>query len=200
MRALAKFIDRLLRRALGVYEFTADPEALLRIQITAAPHTLHLPGGDVFKGERVLGLHLWNEHVAPFPRSGPDLAWGLSFQRRFLGSLRAVAREMQRDPRLGGVRAVGASTGALVPGDASTGARVLVRMGFTVTPSPRPMGRFGAFWEDFYSWWLMWAFNPASLRHRRFSAMGRTDLWMSTTDFLKRYAPEIRQDSSHPES
>jgi hypothetical protein len=187
VRALVFAIDRLLRRAHGVYEFTGDPEGLLRLQITHAPRTLHLPGLEVSKGDPVLGLHLWNEQVPPIPPNGPDLAWGLALQRRFVRSLRAVAAEMQRDPRLAVVRAVGASTGVLVPGDASSGVRAFQRLGFAVTPYLPPLGRFGAFWENFYSWWLMWAFNPTSLRHRRFSQMGRTEVWMSADAFLSRY-------------
>jgi hypothetical protein len=187
VRALVFALDRLLRRAHGVYEFTDDPGGVLRLQITEAPHTLHLPGVEVHKGDPVLSLHLWNEQVPPIPPDGPDLAWGLAMQRRFVRSLRAVAAEMQRDPRLAGVHAVGATTGVLVPGDASSGVRAFQRLGFTVTHYRPPLGRFGAFWENLYSWWLMWAYNPASLRHRRFSEMGRTEVWMAAEGFLSRY-------------
>jgi hypothetical protein len=188
MRRLVLFIDRLLRRRLGVYEFSDDPDCLLRLQIAKAPHTLRLPGAVVEKGEPVLGLHLWNDHMRPIPVSGPDLTWGLWLRRNFERSLHLAGREMRRDPRLHGLQAVGATTGALVPGDASSGARVMRHLDFCVGPYPhRRSAWFIDFWENFYSWWLMWAYNPTSLRHRTFSGMVRTEMWMLAADFLRRY-------------
>ena len=188
MRRLILFIDRQLRRHLGVYEFSDDPGCLLRLQVTTAPHTLRLEGAVVENGEPVLGLHLWNEHVPPIPATGPDLTWGLWFRRNFERSLYLVGREMRRDPRLTGLRAVGASTGALVPGDSSPGLRVMRHLGFYAGAYPhRRFAWFIEFWENLYSWWLMQAYNPTSLRHRRFSRMERTEVWMLGSDFLKRY-------------
>jgi hypothetical protein len=185
---LVLLIDRLLRRSLGVYEFSGDPDCLLRIQITVAPHTLRLPGGVVEKGEPVLGLHLWNDRVRPIPATGPDLTWGLWLRRNFERSLHLVGHEMRRDPRLAHVRAVGASTGVLVPGDSSSGVRVMRHLGFYVGPYPhRRFAWFVEFWENLFSWWLMWAYNPTSLRHRSFSGMGRTEVWILTAEFLERY-------------
>ena len=56
-------------------------------------------------------------------------------------------------------------------------------------PYRSPLGRFGEFWENFYAWWLMWAFNAASLRHRRLLHMRRAELWMSAVEFMSRYGP-----------
>ena len=75
MRALMRRIDAWMLRVLGIFEFSDDPECVLRLQITRAPHTLCLNGRVVNAGEPVLELHLWNEHIPPLPPSGPDLAW-----------------------------------------------------------------------------------------------------------------------------
>ena len=203
MRRFVLFIDRLLRRRLGVYEFSDDPDCLLRLQITKAPHTLRLPDGVVEEGEPVLGLHLWNDRMRPIPAGGPDLTWGLWLRRNFERSLHLAGREMRRDPRLKRVRAVGATTGALVPGDASSGIRVMQHLGFHAGPYPhRRFAWFIEFWEDFYSWWLMRAYNPTSLRHRKFSGMGWTEVWMLAADFLKRYggSEETGEAEARPET
>jgi hypothetical protein len=182
------WIDRLLRRRLRVYEFSNDPDCILRLQVTKAQHTLQLAGGVVKKGGPVLGLHLWNERIRPIAPGGPDLTWGLWLRRSSEYSLHLVGRQMRLDPSLAGVQAVGASTGALVPGETSSGLRVMQRLGFAAGPPPRRrFGWFIEFWENFYSWWLIWAYNRGSLRYHRFSGMGRTEVWMLTADFLRRY-------------
>jgi hypothetical protein len=107
--------------------------------------------------------------------------------RLFRGSLKAVARQMLTDPRLAEVRAVGGATALFSP-EGNTGAlRLMQRLGFTVTPYQGPMGRFGEFWENLYSWWLMWTFNTVTLRHRRFLALRRAEIWMPAEGFVKRY-------------
>ena len=186
MRALIRRFDAFLRWALGVYEFSDDDECLLRLQGTRAPHRLDLGDRVVEKGEPVLGLHLWNEHIRPFPPDGPDLRWAVQTRRRFVRSLRAVAVQMNQDPRLASVRAVFAVTAVLpVPQIGAEG--LMARLGFVVIPYQNRLGRFGEFWENLYSWWLIWAFNPAARRGRRMLGLRRSEAWMSAQEFLRRY-------------
>jgi hypothetical protein len=138
-------------------------------------------------GEPVLALHLWNEHVPPLPPDGPDIAWATRSQRLFVRSLRAVAGQMRHDTRLAGVRAVGSATALFAPDDSSGGVRLMQRLGFTVTPYHSPLGHLGEFWENFYSWWIMWTFNAVSLRTRQLIHMRRSEMWMPADEFLSRY-------------
>ncbi len=62
-------------------------------------------------------------------------------------------------------------------------------LGFTVVPFHRPLGRFGEFWENFFSWGLLYTYNAGSLRSREFLRLQRTELWMLADDFIRRYAP-----------
>jgi hypothetical protein len=187
MRALVRHFDALLRWVYGVFEFCDDEDAILRLQVTRAPHALPLGGHAADAGEPVLALHLWNEHLPALPTAGPDLAWAARARRLLIWSLRAVARQMRHDPRLAGVRAVGGVTVLLSPAERPGGARLMQRLGFAVVPYYNPLGRFGEFWEDFYSWWIMWAFNAVSLRHRRLVHLRRVEVWMSAEEFLNRY-------------
>ena len=64
---------------------------------------------------------------------------------------------------------------------------MIQHLGFTVLPCHRPLGAFGEFWENLFSWWLMWAYNPPSLKSRRFWRLQRTEIWMTTAEFFRRY-------------
>jgi hypothetical protein len=187
MRALIRRFDALVRQAIGVFEFCDDEDCLLRLQITRAPHLLSFPGQEVGAGESVLALHLWNEHLPALPEAGPDLAWARRTQRLFIRSLRAAAAQMRLDPRMASVRAVGGITVLFFPGDRSGGILFIQRLGFTVMPYHQPLGRFGEFWENFYTWWIMWTYNPVSLRHRQLFQLRRSEFWMPVEEFLNRY-------------
>jgi YkoP domain len=190
MRAVIRHFDALLRRIYGVFEFSDDVNCLLRLQVAEAPHPFSLSDGvEVQKGDRVLGLHLWNEHVPPIGAAGPDLAWAVRVYRMWLPSLRMAAHWLAREPGLSGVRAVGGATVVAFPDEEGGGTRFLQRLGFDLFPYRGPLGRFGEFWENFYTWGLMWAFNAASLHHRHLLRLRRTEIWMSSQEFLRRYGP-----------
>jgi hypothetical protein len=196
MRPLIRRFDALLSRAYGIFEFCDDGNCVLRLQIAQARRTLCLAGQEVRAGEPVLVLHLWNEHIPPLPQDGPDLAWAARMRRLFVQSLRAVAVQMRRDPRLARVRAVGGVTTLFSPDGRSGGAHFMQRLGFTILPYRSPLGRFGEFWENLYAWWLMWTFNVASLRHRRLLYLRRTELWMPADGFVSRYGPAETAEGS----
>jgi hypothetical protein len=135
----------------------------------------------------VLELHLWNEHIPALPPAGPDLAWASRTRRLFINSLYTVGQLVKIDSRLASVQAVGGVSVLLSDGDRSSGERMIHRLGFEILPYHTRLGRFGEFWENFYSWWLMWAFNPVSLNHRQLLRLERVEFWMPRGEFLKRF-------------
>ena len=137
-------------------------------------------------GDPVLKLHLWNEHVPPIGPAGSDLAWAVSVRRMLIRSLRAAARWLASELGLANVRAIGGVTVLISAGGEGGSLRLMRRLGFDVFPYRGPWGRFGEFWENLYTWGLMWAFNTASLRHK--SLLRRTEVWMSLHTFLKVWA------------
>ena len=188
MRSLIRRFDAFLSRRYGVFTFTDEEDCLLRLQIAAASHSLLLPGQVVQPGDKVLKIHLWNEHV-PIPSSseGYGLVWAKEVQRMFLKSLQAVGRYMQGTSSLADTRAVGGETILLFAGDRRNGERLMKRLGFKVLPYTHPLGRFGEFWENFYSWVLVWTYNPAGLHHRSLFHQRRSEFWISAGDYLARY-------------
>lgn len=188
MRALIRAFDGVLRRAFGVFEFCDEPTCLFRLQVSRVPRIIHLPDGDIPAGAQVVLLHLWNEHMLTITSIGPDVGWAMETYRMMISSLRAVACQIQHDPRLAGVQAVGGMT-VLVPSPDDPGGGGLIRhLGFTVFPYSGSLGRFGEFWENFYTWWIMWAYNVESVRRRQLLRLRRSELWMSVEAFLRRYS------------
>jgi YkoP-like protein len=187
MRVIIRSFDAWLRRTSGVFEFSADPKCLFRLRRTRAPHDLQLPDVEVPASAPVLELHLWNEHMLPIPSEGPDVIWAMQLRKMVIESLHAVGQQFRRDPRLSSVQAVGGVTVLLFTGPHTGAERLFSRLGFRVFPYHNPLGRFGEFWENLYTWGLMWTFNAASLRRRQLLRLRRTEVWLSAREFLRRY-------------
>lgn len=187
MRAVVRRFDRLLRWALGVFEFSDQDHCLLRLQWAQAAHRLQFSDGTVVQpGEPMLFLHLWNEHLPPTGPAWPDLTWAVKVQRMLMRSMQWAARWLADRGDLERVRAVGSVT-VLILLDDGPGQRLAERLGFEVFPYRNPLGRFGEFWENLYTWALMWAYNPASLRGRSLFRLRRAEMWMPVEAFTRRY-------------
>lgn len=169
-------------------ELWDDPEALFHGRLLDSPRPLELEDRTVPSGVPVLELHLRNEHLPEVPAEGTDLAWAAQGRRRLLATLRAVAERLETDPRFTSVQAVGGTT-------ALSGNELFRRMGFTVRRYESSLGRFGVFWENVYSWMLLWAYNPRSLRHRRWRDLERYEAWISREGFLRRFRNDRRSAS-----
>ncbi len=187
MRPLVRAMDALLRRIYGVHEFCDDPDCVLRLRRAKAQHDLFWGEIQVHAGDAVLELHLWNEHIPPLPPQGADLAWAIRFRRMLIRSLHGVATYMASKPDLNTIQAIGGITALLSPANHPGGVRLLERLGFVIIPYRHPLGRFGEFWENLYTWWLMWTFNAASLRRRRVFSLRRLEVWTSRAAFMRRY-------------
>ena len=64
---------------------------------------------------------------------------------------------------------------------------MMQHLGFVVLPYHNPLGRFGVFWENIFSCWLMLAYNETSLHSRHFLKLQRTEIWIIINEFLQRY-------------
>jgi hypothetical protein len=198
MQAIIRRFDRFLRRAQGVFEFWDDPGCMFRARVSKAPHTVRLHDTEIPAGAPVLELHFWNEHMPQIPAEGPSLSLALQGQRMLVTSLQKAAHHIRHDPCMNGVQAVGGATVLFTTGDGSGAEKLFMRLGFTAVPYQNPLGRFGEFWENLYTWGLMWAYNAVSLRQRHLIKLHRTELWMSVDAFLQRYG-ESRTKNESPD-
>lgn len=188
LRRTIRALDRFLTRRMDPIELWDDPEALFHGRLLDSPRPLDLEDRTVPSGVPVLELHLRNEHLPEVPAEGTDLAWAAQGRRRLLATLRAVAERLETDPRFTSVQAVGGTT-------ALSRNELFRRMGFTVRRYESSLGRFGVFWENVYSWMLLWAYNPRSLRHRRWRDLERYEAWISREGFLRRFRNDRRSAS-----
>ncbi len=187
MKQLIRGFDRFLRWALGVFEFCAEDECLLRVRRTTLSRPLTLGRQTYAAGTAVIELHLWNEHLPPLPAAGPDLAWATQTRRRLLKSFRTLARQISHDPRLADAVLVGGVTVLPLAGAHAGGVKLFQHLGFTILPYHNPLGRFGEFWENLYTWGVMWAFNEPTLVGRALLGLHRSEIWMTVEELLQHY-------------
>jgi hypothetical protein len=190
MRGLIKRFDNWLCDRYGIFTFCQERDCILKLQYTLAPHPFQSGGSAIAKGDPVLELHLWNEHLPIVPPGGADMVWATKTLRLFRYSLSLAAHYAREDSRFQPVHAVVGVTTILNPPDGSNTSHPMERFGFKVTRYRSPLGRFGEFWENFYAWWLVWAYNPPSARQRDLFIARRSEIWMAAQDFIGRYGKE----------
>ncbi len=187
LRTLIRSFDTWLSRRLQVYPFSDAEGIILRVQRGNAPYDIHLHEGVVPRGASVLLLHLWNERLS-VPSEGHALAWATNFHRRLRDSFHALAQYLQQTGDFSDILALGGSTAHLTPQHPAA-EKLLLHLGFSVFPYSSPIGRFGEFWENFYTWWLIWTYNPESAYRHPMWKLRRVSFWIGRQAFLKRYAP-----------
>jgi hypothetical protein len=190
LKAGVRLIELLVRKGLHVYEFTDDPECILRIQLTPAPHSANIHGQAIARGDLVLGIHAWNERMPRLPEQGANIEWAIRLRRLTIHSFEEVARELQKGGKYSTVRAIFGESTIFSFSEHTGGLRMMQRLGFTMLPYQSSSGKFGEFWANLFSWWLMWAFNNASLNSREFRHLERTEAWMLIGDFIQRFGKQ----------
>ena len=190
LNRLIRHFDAWLSRVEHVEPFADEPLIILRLQDGVAAWDIPLGERTIHAGARVAVLHLWNDRMTVMTSHGPDLAWALQFQRRLLYSLQAAARHLRDTAGTESIEAVGGIIVHIHLQTANAGRLLLERLGFTVFPYHRPAGAFGEFWENLYTWLLIWAFNPASLRSHSLLGLQRNEFWMTGESFLARFGEE----------
>jgi len=199
-------IDALIRKLSKVEEFTDDADCILRFSLVTSPTRAKVSDGiEVEAGQPLVELHLWNEHIPVMPPEGPDLEWGEKFLKKLRYSLHLLADYIRQEPRLREAEFLKGEM-AFPKVKEKQFEELINRLGF-VLDSREPKGiweHFAEFWENFYSWALIWAFNPASLKKKSLLGMRRYRLWMRKEELLRRYgregAPSVQGRNQHIES
>ncbi len=187
LRLLIRRFDNWLSHVEGVEPFTDDPQVILRLQDGRLAWDVPLSEATIPRGSRVAFVHLWNERMPLIASAGPDLAWAARTQRALVYSFRSLARYLRATRCLDSIKAVGGTIAQIRLQGPDGGRLLLEHLGFTVFPYHRPAGAFGEFWENFYTWWLMWAFNPASAARRGLLSLRRNEFWMTSRRFKDRF-------------
>jgi hypothetical protein len=187
MHRLILAFDRWMVRRAKMMPVSNDPNCLLRLELQRAPRNLAFGGITINKGELLLGFHIWNDHLPPLPANADNLGWALLTYRLFAASLPQMADHIRQQPQFANAKILRGKT-ALLPLPEKDRRNPLAALGFNVKPYRSPLGKFGNFWEHFYLYWLIWAFNPGSIKGKSLFDVSLTELWVPTSDFLARYA------------
>lgn len=187
LRSIIRRFDNWLSHVEGVEPFTDDPQCILRMQIGRIHHDLTFPDQVIRSDSRALFIHFWNEHMPILPDQGADLAYGLKLERLTIYSMKLTAKYILDNPTLKDVQVVGGITTFVARDEADGGRASFQHLGFTIFPYQRSAGAFGEFWENFYTWWVMWTYNPVSARYRKMLDMQRTEFWTTREKFLDKF-------------
>ena len=184
-------LDRWLRRWHGIYEFTAHRDCLFRAERCLAEESLLLSDGvRVRRGEPVLKVHLWNEHMPSMGQDGPTIAWARRASRALDTSLRELARHVAQCSDLDAVVAVCADMRLAPAKQIAQLARIVSRYGFEAAKDSR-VGRPGLLrliGENILMVLLVLATNPIAFR-ATVLRRGHTRVIISRAKLLKLYRP-----------
>ncbi len=185
-------IDSILRAAYGIEEYSQDRDCIFRIRTIPAPRMLRLADGEIPAGVQLLEIHLWNERMPQIPPGGANLAWGKRFRMLMDNGFRHLARNIERDPSLRDVRAIG-GTSLLMTAQRSAGtARLWERYGFELNSAPELSWLLNVA-DRFYGWLLLIEFQQVHPTLREMFRFPRRDSWISRAEFLKRYGTQAEE-------
>lgn len=192
--------DRWQRRRLHIWEFSDDPDCILRVSISKARIGAELADGTVVRrGDRIGVIHLWNERVPRLPPDGPDITWAVMLTRSVRHSLCLLARYVLETPDFDGIEAFGGEFGFIYT---PVALRLLRRLGLEIF-EPRPPHTLREWIEDtamrIWPWLLRRVFNPASLRGRTLDDMRRRSAWITRRTILRLYGPGAPSQDAHTE-
>jgi hypothetical protein len=197
---IALRIDNGLRRRNNVCDYTGDPRCVFRMQVTEARYDLDLADGTaVHTGDRLVSLHLWNEHVPTIPLAGPSIAWGRCMGTAMNVSLRQLAAFMSLHSEFDSVVAIRGNMAESTTQTASQLLRIMQHFGFE-SPAQEPAVSWGEklhqFGENILVLLVLLAVNPVAARTSVLSRV-RFDVLMSRGSFDKRYGPSAPGDGTH---
>jgi len=94
---LVSLIDRRLRAR----EYSICRHCIFRVELVAAASDIALSNGTrLSAGSHLINLHLWNEHIPPFPPEAPALGWARRMCNDLEASLDGLAAFVANNPAL----------------------------------------------------------------------------------------------------
>ncbi|MGC8945795.1 MAG: YkoP family protein [Anaerolineae bacterium] len=180
-------VDRYMRRRLRIWEFSDDPDCLLRVALIRSRWEVTLRDGTIIRrGETIGMIHAWNERVPPIPPTGADMAWARQLRRQLIRSLQLLAQATREDPRLRTIRGFG---GAGVLHFSPAILHLLERLGLEIYELP-PQSLWDRVEEQVsrgWTWLMRRAFNPVSVESRGLEVLSRRFYWIGREKLLQMY-------------
>lgn len=180
-------VDRYMRRRLHIWEFSDDPDCILRVGLIRSRWEVTLSDGTIIRrGETIGMIHAWNERVPPIPPTGADMAWARELRRRLIRSLQLLAQATREDPRLQTIRGFG---GAGVLHFSPAILRFLERLGLEIyeLPPQSLRDRLEEQVSRVWTWLMRRTFNPVSIENRGLDVLSRRFYWINREKLLQMY-------------
>lgn len=187
-RYAIRAIDWIIRFAYQVKPYSEDPDCILRISPSQSKRQIHLSDGvQVQVGDPILALHFWNERLERLPQDRTSLGWRCFFLQRCKISFHMLAAYLDQHPQIGDRLALRGEFGFVT--DLRPAETFYNQLGFDVFLKERPGGRFWrrAFWDNVFSYALLWAFRPRSLQGKHLTKLIRVEIWISRGQFMQLY-------------
>ncbi|MBU6462566.1 MAG: hypothetical protein KGL35_06325 [Bradyrhizobium sp.] len=167
IKRVVNLIDERLRALHGITEFTNSQSCIFRMQVTTCEHGFLLADGTpIATGSRIIVLHLWNEHVPPFPSAGPTLSWARHMSCALDNSLSELERHLSARPDLDDILFIRAEMAFATTERRNQLLALAGKYGFEpVKPTKQSLlRRFHRLGENILLAMLVLANNPASFR------------------------------------
>jgi hypothetical protein len=196
LTAAIKHIDRTLRLRHGIVEYASSPCCIFRMELAVSEANVVLTDGTILRDtDRIILLHLWNEHIPPFPPGGPTLGWARRLSHALEYSLRELESYLGSRPELDDIVALRAEMALAAKERNDQLIALSARYGFEpveAVPAPSMSRRIHRFGENILIAMLVLAHNPASFR---IATLRRscTSIFLSRATLRRRFAPEARQ-------
>lgn len=194
-------LDKWLQRRQGVIEYSAHPQCLFRMQIGQTHRRLLLRDGTLLRrGQRIVHLHFWNEHIPPVPASGTTIRWARQMQHGIAVSLRELAKYLASRPELADVGAICGDVPCGTQAQAHQLSHIMGHYGFETIVEEAPVRlreRLHRFGENILISLIVLAQNSVALRSDTLRRV-RVPIYLSRRGLAERFdcaehAAEVRE-------
>ena len=183
-------LDTLLRHWYSITEYSTDNRCIFRIQLAEIEDIVRLADGTLARpGDRIIDLHLWNEHLPRLPAGGATVEWALDMRRCLEVSLRELAAYLSVHQEFRDVRVLRGHIKLCVSEQCDQMARLCRRLGFEVANSDKPgslIERLHGFGQNILISLMVLALNAVAIRA---DTLRRTTLnaYLSRNQLMSRF-------------
>ena len=183
-------LDKWLQRRQGVIEYTTHPQCVFRMQVGRSCRRLRLRDGTVLRrGQRIVHLHLWNEHIPPVPAAGTTMRWARQMQSGMAVALHELAKYLASRPELADIAAVCADVPCGTQSQAHQLSYIMGHYGFETIPDQEPVPlreRLHRFGDNILISLMVLAQNSVALRADTLRRV-RVPIYLSRRSLAERF-------------
>jgi hypothetical protein len=195
-------LDKWLQRRQGVIEYSTHPQCVFRMGVGRARRRLLLRDGTVLRrGQRIVHLHFWNEHIPPVPATGTTIRWARQMQHGMAVALHELARYLAARPELADIGAIFADVPCGTQSQAHQLSYIMGHYGFETVSEQEPVRlgeRLHRFGDNILISLMVLAQNSVALRADTLRRV-RLPIYLSRRGLAERFG-DSKQAAEIPEA